>query len=380
MTSGPSTTETEAPGVPVSRAAPFLAGIWLFFLLEPLAEAWDDRDEPRGLLGIVTTLLFACVYLSLWLGARGGREMRGRPELSRALAHLVVQTALGVTMVVLIGPSGAACSPYIAVGAIMVLPVRQAGVVVALLVMADVVLFRLADAGSPTGLLFGVLAASVAVLGVRTVVSRNHQLLAAQEENAGLAVDNERSRFARDLHDILGHSLTVITVKAELAGRLLDAGSPEAAERARAEVADLERLSRDALADVRRAVTGYRTVTLPEELIRARMVLEAAGITAVLPGSVDDVPTQARELFAWTVREGVTNVVRHSRAHTCEVRLSETGAEVRDDGVGVGSASASASDGPGSGLLGLRERAAAAGATVVTERLSPGFALRVVLG
>jgi two-component system sensor histidine kinase DesK len=376
VTSVASTTEHVPPSAPVARAAPLLAGIWLFFLLEPLADAWADRDELRGLLGIVTTLTFACVYLSLWLGARDGREMRSRPELVRALAHLGVQTALGVAMVVLIGPSGAASSPYIAVGAIMVLPWRWAGLVVAALVVADVVLFRLTDAGSPTGLLFGVLAASVAVLGVRTVVSRNHELLLAQEENAGLAVDNERSRFARDLHDILGHSLTVITVKAELAGRLLDAGSSEAAERARAEVADLERLSRDALADVRRAVTGYRTVTLPEELVRARMALEAAGISAVLPGSVDEVPSGARELAAWTVREGVTNVVRHSRAHTCEVRLSATGVEVRDDGVGAGSAS----DGTGSGLLGLRERAAAAGATVVTERLSPGFSLRVVLG
>ena len=376
VTSGPSTTQRADPGPSVSRAAPLLAGIWLFFLVEPLTEAWADREELRGLLGIVVTLLFACVYLSLWLGSRGGREMRGRPELSRALAHLVVQVALGVAMVALIGPAGAACSPYIAVGAIMVLPVRRAALVVGLIVVADVVLFRVADAGSPTGLLFGVLAASVAVLGVRTVVSRNHQLLLVQEENAGLAVDNERSRFARDLHDILGHSLTVITVKAELAGRLLDAGSPETAERARAEVADLERLSRDALADVRRAVTGYRTVTLPEELVRARMVLEAAGITAVLPGSVDEVPTAARELFAWTVREGVTNVVRHSRASTCEVRLSAHAVEVRDDGAGAGPAS----DGPGSGLLGLRERAAEAGATVLAQRLSPGFSLRVVLG
>ena len=84
-----------------------------------------------------------------------------------------------------------------------------------------------------------------------------------------LAVENERSRFARDLHDILGHSLTVITVKAELAQRLLDVDP----DRARAEIADLERLSRDALADVRRAVEGYRDLTLPGELARARVAL-----------------------------------------------------------------------------------------------------------
>ncbi|WP_209021949.1 sensor histidine kinase [Nocardioides sp. 503] len=370
-----STTEPAPPGSHIGRAAPFFAGIWLFFLLEPLTEAWDHRDELRGMLGILTTLVFALVYLALWLGARDGREMRGRPGLSRALVYLGALMILGVAMVALIGPIGAACSPFIAVGAIMVLPLRQAAPVVGALVVADLVLFHVTDAGSPAGLLFGLLAASVAVLGVRTVVSRNYELLRAQEENARLAVDHERSRFARDLHDILGHSLTVITVKAELAGRLLQDDSPAATDRARAEVADLERLSRDALADVRRAVTGYRDVTLPGELSRARMVLEAAGIDAVLPGSVDDVPTDARELFAWTVREGVTNVVRHSGARTCEVRLSATGAEVRDDGAGDGPAA----DGPGSGLLGLRERAAAIGATVETRRLSPGFSLQVVL-
>ena len=108
----------------------------------------------------------------------------------------------------------------------------------------------------------------------------------AHEKNAELAVENERTRFARDLHDILGHSLTVITVKAELANRLLDVDP----ERARAELADLERLSRDALADVRRAVEGYRELTLPGELARARTALAAAEIEAELPNSTDEVP------------------------------------------------------------------------------------------
>ena len=169
------------------------------------------------------------------------------------------------------------------------------------------------------------MAASVAVFGLRAVMSRNIDLVSAHEENARLAVDNERTRFARDLHDILGHSLTVITVKAELAQKLLDVDL----DRARAEIADLERLSRDALADVRRAVEGYRDITLPGELVRARVALAAAEIEADLPNSTDDVPSDLRELFAWTVREGVTNVIRHSGARRCEVRLTATSAEVR---------------------------------------------------
>jgi two-component system sensor histidine kinase DesK len=215
---------------------------------------------------------------------------------------------------------------------------------------------------------FGVVAASFAVFGLRLVMTRNIELLSAQQENASLAVENERTRFARDLHDILGHSLTVITVKAELAQRLLDIDP----ERARAEIADLERLSRDALSDVRRAVEGYRELTLPGELARARTALAAAEIEATLPNSADDVPTELRELFAWTVREGVTNVIRHSRASCCEVRLTPTSAEVRDDGSG------GSTPGSGSGLAGLRERASAVGATVVTQHLSPGFSLQVV--
>ena len=166
-----------------------------------------------------------------------------------------------------------------------------------------------------------------------------------------LAVDNERSRFARDLHDILGHSLTVITVKAELAKKLMDVDPV----RARAEVDDLERLARDALADVRRAVEGYRELTLPGELARARTALAAAEIEAELPNSTDDVPSDRRELFAWTIREGVTNVIRHSHAKRCVVVLH---ARLRRDPRRRRRAGTVRPS--GHGLTGLRERASAA--------------------
>ncbi len=125
---------------------------------------------------------------------------------------------------------------------------------------------------SGVGLAFALLAAAVAMYGIQQMMLRNLALISAHAENAELAVENERNRFARDLHDILGHSLTVITVKAELAQKLMDVDT----DRARAELADLERLSRDALADVRRAVEGYRELSLPGELARARTALAAA--------------------------------------------------------------------------------------------------------
>jgi len=124
---------------------------------------------------------------------------------------------------------------------------------------------------------------------------------------------------------------------------------------------------------VRRTVEGYRDLTLPGELARAREALRAADIEADLPNSTDDVPTELRELFAWTVREGVTNVIRHSHAHACRVVITPTCVEVTDDGDGAPDEVSS-----GSGLRGLRERAAAAGATVVTRSLTPGFSLSVV--
>lgn len=365
--------ECEAPptGSPVrmARIVPLFSGIWLFFLLEPLGEGWRHRDQLSGVLGIVCTLAFAAVYMALWLHSRSDRQrLMTQPTTRSAVLYVGSLVLIGALMTVLLGGYGLASTPYIGVACVMVFPFRVAAPAVLALVAVDVVLFEVNDWGSSTGLVFGVVAASFAVFGLRMVMTRNIELLSAQQENASLAVENERTRFARDLHDILGHSLTVITVKAELAQRLLDVDP----ERARTEIADLERLSRDALADVRRAVEGYRELTLPGELARARTALAAAEIEATLPNSVEEVPTELRELFAWTVREGVTNVIRHSRAQCCEVRLTSTSAEVRDDGTGTGTT------GTGSGLAGLRERASAVGATVVTRHLSPGFSLQVV--
>jgi two-component system sensor histidine kinase DesK len=340
----------------------------LFFLVNPLLEGWAHRDELRGVLGILVTLAFAAAYMAIWVRTRSDRaKLVDNPPLGRAIAYIALLVVLGVLMMVLLGEAGIASVVYIGVACVMVFPFRIAAPLVVVLTVLVIALGALEGWGSQVGAAFAVMAASVAIFGMRTVISRNIDLLRAQEENAGLAVENERTRFARDLHDILGHSLTVITVKAELAQRLLDVDT----ERARVELADLERLSRDALSDVRRAVEGYRELTLPGELARARTALAAAEIDAVLPSSADAVPTELRELFAWTVREGVTNVIRHSRAQTCEIRLTEHSVEVRDDGEGSDASVA------GSGLTGLTERAGAAGASVSVRTLAPGFSLSV---
>jgi signal transduction histidine kinase len=192
------------------------------------------------------------------------------------------------------------------------------------------------------------------------LIRQTARLREAQTKLADAAVAAERSRVARDMHDILGHSLTVIAVKAELAGRMLDTvpGDP-ARDKAAAEIAAVQDLARGALADVRATVAGYRGVNVLAELAVARTALESAGIDAELPGTVEQVPARHRELFGWVLREGITNVVRHSGAARCRVRLSASSVLVEDDGVGLGSGGRS-----GNGLAGIRERVGAAGGTV----------------
>src|SRR3954452_419704 len=210
---------------------------------------------------------------------------------------------------------------------------------------------------------------SFAMFGFFKIVQSNIALAAARAEVARLAAENERSRIARDLHDLLGHSLTTITVKAGLARRLAERGDTE---RSKTEITEVEQLSRRTLGDVRAAVAGHRDVTLAGELATAREVLRAAGIIAELPGSVDVVDPSLSELFGWVVREGVTNVVRHSRAEHCRVDLGRDWIEIADDGRGGSAVS-------GNGIAGLRERLTAAGGTLTVPGGFAGFRLRATV-
>jgi two-component system sensor histidine kinase DesK len=200
-----------------------------------------------------------------------------------------------------------------------------------------------------------------------------HGSRALIEARAELARLDERARIARDMHDLLGHSLTTITVKAQLASRLGESDP----ERARQEMAEVEAIARSSLADVRAVVSNYH-VTLAGELASGRELLRAAGINADLPGAVDVVDPVNQELFGWVVREGLTNIVRHAHATSCAVRLSASSVEVLDDGVGGNGRGTSTAT--GNGLAGLRDRVAAAGGVVdVGPREPKGWRLRVSL-
>jgi two-component system sensor histidine kinase DesK len=319
------------------------SGIWLIFLVDTVVAVWQSDHPPvvraAGLLGL---LAFGLLYVAVVPVLMASGVDHRRRRLFVAGVFLLATAILPVA-----GQSGLNLYVFVAVVAIMLLETRPAILVVAsILVLAPLLEVAVPSWPNSLSVDLGIATASAAVFGVASVIRRNRALGEAHEELKAMAVEQERARFARDLHDLLGHSLTVITVKSELAGRLLDRDP----QRAAAEVADIERLAREALADVRATVAGYRGVTLAAEISSARAALDAAGMTADLPGAVDDVPGDRRELFGWVLREGVTNVLRHSDARRVRVSLSARTVEIVDDG------SAPASGVEGNGLSGLRER------------------------
>jgi len=179
----------------------------------------------------------------------------------------------------------------------------------------------------------------------------------ARKEIARLAVMTERLRIARDLHDLLGHNLSLIALKSELAKRLVNV----APERAVVEISDVENVARTTLQEVREAVSAFRQPTLKSELSAAQEILAAAGIFYRFDGDdhiVDALPTTIEAVLSWAVREGVTNVIRHSRAHQCTIRVTrddyQITIEVIDDGAGA--SIMNMTDNEGNGLRGLTER------------------------
>ncbi len=358
--------------VHVGPAGLALPAVWLLFLALPVSQHWGSRDEPRVLVGFAAMVVFVVVYLAAFELLR---RRRGRLQADLApgtgWTFVIVLVLLDGAMIYGFGQDGIGSAIYIAVTAAMVLPSVHALVFIPSLAAVLFYSTFQVDEFEPDWVTPAiVLSGGFVMWGVKQILIRNIDLVSMREANESLILSQERNRFAQDLHDILGHSLTVITVKAELASRLLDIDL----ERARAEIDDLERLSRDALADVRRAVHGYKDLSLPGEIARAKQALDTAGITAVLPKSADHVEGPLRELFAWTIREGVTNVIRHSAADTCTVELYADRVVIFDDGRGPTN-----EDSKGNGLSGLAERAHSVGAAVRTSTIKPqGFALEVV--
>jgi two-component system sensor histidine kinase DesK len=195
-----------------------------------------------------------------------------------------------------------------------------------------------------------------------------------RQELALTAVADERLRFARDLHDLLGHTLSLIVVKSEVVRRLAHS-DPDAAAR---EAADIETVGRTALTEIRQAVSGYREQSLAAELEQAQRALTAAGVGVIVRTSGAPYPQAVDVVAGWLVREGVTNVIRHSHARRCDIEIRRVGDEivatVQDNGIGAGTGFSA-----GNGLAGLTERAESIGGRVTAKPGRFGFRLEAVM-
>jgi two-component system, NarL family, sensor histidine kinase DesK len=365
------------------------AGIFLVYLAAPVVELWRHDAIYQRIVGVGLLAAFVVLYLAVVPAIAFGSGRRRRAVTAVAMTLVVV------VYLIVCGTSGLVMVPYLAVALALLLDLLRAIRVILLLSVATLLVPQHVPGWTAPGLqwelaLPAVLASAVMVV-LRINAGTHGELVVAEREIERLAAEQERLRIARDLHDLLGHALTTMTMKAELAARLIEREPARAA----AEMVEVAALSRQSLADVRATVAGYREVSLATELATAREVLQAAGIEVELPASTEDVAGDLRELFGWALREGVTNAMRHSHAHHLTVRLGARSIEVVNDGAtdpGTnGSTGAGWADGKevggkevggkaagGSGLAGLSERAAELGGRVEAGPDGPtGYRLRV---
>jgi two-component system, NarL family, sensor histidine kinase DesK len=360
------------------------AQAWLICLLFPILFIVQHHLEPtRLILAAAGLLLFVLIYTwFMW------PHPLNRSWSRRSLFLFAGQAALVLGLSLAYGPSFLWL--FVGVSAVtgVVLPAGRAFLVVMGLTLMTLGLGIALSGGAAfvdwlqlVPLVLLVRGLGLDMVGLYRLADALRELHALRTALARQAVSDERLRLARDLHDLLGHTLSMITLKSELAGRLLKTDPARAAQ----EINEVEREARRAGREVRAAVAGYRQPTLGSELEAARQILAAAGIACVVEHTAGDLPTTTDGVLAWTVREGVTNVVRHSRAQLCTIRITRLDSivcvEVINDGYPGQEPAGSRQT--GSGLAGLTERVKGQGgqleASPVFTEAQPGFCLRVEL-
>jgi two-component system sensor histidine kinase DesK len=353
---------------------------WLVCLIFPLSEL---LQPPIALWHVtlkgLSLVIFAVGYTWLMWPHPASQQARGRSRSLFSFLLLGGLSLLGVVLSLTDGPVWLWL--FIGVSAIagVLLPMRSAFVVVVLLTLFPLFLTLLMHGGIKgidwwwlIALMLLIRGLGLDMIGIARMGNAIRELHIARRELARLAVIEERERLARDLHDLLGQTLSVITLKSELARCLIE----EDPERCAKELSEIEHLTRMTLREVRKTVAGYRQPTLVNELDGARQLLEAAGVEYIIEQTTSDLPPAIDAILAWTVREGVTNVIRHSRARQCLIRLTSSQemvwAEVFNDGERQEELHEDwliRHISQGNGLSGLRERVTVLGGTLLAGPL-----------
>ncbi|MCV7735445.1 histidine kinase [Micrococcus luteus] len=340
------------------------AGVWLisfgFVLVELLRRAFTPGDgRGEAILGVAAIAVFVLVYLAAFVVPR---PVRAWPAWANTILTWLVLAACVAVLTRILGVHALLYSPFLVAAWLFPHRLRVgligAGVTVAAVLAAGLLFFP-GDPALPVVL--GNLAVVLVVLvGMRLAIGRDDRVMEMTHE---LDLAGQRERLGRDLHDILGHSLTTINVKTQLVHRLIDTDPA----RAKQEAAEVIALSRTALAEARAAVAELAAPELGGQLSLSVGALRDAGmaVEAPPPGAVTEVPERRRSLAAWIVREAVTNVLRHAGARRVRISLDAHHVAVLDDGAGL-PASVAAGVGPRT----LAERAAAEGARL---EVGPGL-------
>ena len=318
--------------------------------------------QPPQLAIVFAFIVWGFVWVWLWLRVIG----RNHDGEVVALVAITIISAL-FTLIEPFPQSTILVFACIVAGTIF--PARQALAALLGLSVLQVALLavRQVDLASSLNVLINNVFVGLVGVGARFFWLRYIELMAAREQLADLAVTEERLRFARDLHDVLGQNLSVLVLKSELVSKHLPA---DADETVRHEVRDIAQVARKSLNDVRETAAGYRRATLQAEISSARRALRAAGIGLLVEDALGALPPEPDGVLAWCLREAVTNVVKHSGAKTCEVRLTRDNGQARldvnDDGRGATSLQG------GSGLAGMRERVELVGGTLRVGSVNGG--------
>lgn len=350
---GAHVTATPLPDNPWEKWGWAFAAIWLVFLVFPIiAVAESDAGVPAKVGALLCIAGFAAANVL-------GYSSRLSPWW--ALGAMLV---LALATVPVIGIGVISFTPYLAILSALELPAPWWKWAAGLWAVFPLLSLLNID-GFP--IFFFLMLWPIMIGGVmlRIFGEREHLAYEARGEHALVA---ERERVARDVHDVLGHSLTALSVKAELAARLIDIDPA----RAKQELESIQSTARQALAEVRATVGGLRAGNLEAELAAAPRVLADAGITTTVEGSVADTDPRHRALLAWVLRESVTNVVRHAQARSVLIELGPAGIAVTDDGSGCDGAE-------GNGLRGMRERVTGVGGTLAVGPATPGTRVEVAL-